>query len=72
MAKRTTSPYELKSVVEVNEIIKRVTSRLNRDTEQLDMTKSSMLGYLLAEDVHAADHLPPFPASIKVNIASAR
>ena len=70
MAKRTTSTYDLKPVDEVYRIIKDVTEQLPLQVEQMDLMSASALGYVLAEDVRAADSLPPFPASIKVRSAS--
>ena len=68
MAQRTTSKYELMPVNDVIGVIQEYTRVL--PSHQVDLADA--LGAVLAEDVVAADDLPPFPASIKVQILTYR
>lgn len=52
------------SIPEAQDIVLSHTETLGPVTVSL----SAALGHTLAEDVHARDNLPPFPASIKVRM----
>ncbi|GAQ83347.1 molybdopterin biosynthesis [Klebsormidium nitens] len=55
------SSYALLSISDATEVILKSANRLQPVTVSLDKA----LGTILAEDVHAPEPLPPFPASIK-------
>ncbi|KAK7079432.1 hypothetical protein SK128_007137 [Halocaridina rubra] len=55
------SPYPMISVAEATNAV--ISAAWQCSTKRIKM--DSALGYVLAEDIQAADPLPPFPASIK-------
>jgi hypothetical protein len=57
------SSYSLLPISEATRIILKTAKRL----EPVSVSLDKALGTILAEDVHAPEPLPPFPASIKVS-----
>lgn len=58
------SSYSLLPISEATQIILKTAKRL----EPVSVSLDKALGTILAEDVHAPEPLPPFPASIKVSV----